>query len=71
MRKKRKNKIKKKRKKRIKKKKKATKTRTFRRISEMAHVKTKDYFSKIPNPVTTYVRESTLRQYISPPFCVN
>jgi hypothetical protein len=58
MRKKRKNTIKKKKKAT----KKATKTRTFRRISEMAHVKTKDYFSKIPNPVTTYVRESTLRQ---------
>jgi hypothetical protein len=61
MRKKRKNTIKKK-KKTKKANKKATKARTFRRISEMAHVKTKDYFSKIPNPVTTYVRESTLRQ---------
>ena len=29
----------------------------------MKHVKEKDYFSKIPNPITAYVKGSTLRQY--------
>ena len=58
-----------------KKKRKTTRTRTTRkknnyqqrhehpRISEMDHVKAKNYFSKIPNPITAYVKGSTLRQY--------
>jgi len=29
----------------------------------MDHMKAMDYFSKIPYPITAYVKNSTLRQY--------